>query len=187
VPEQRRFFISVPGYSNNRGSNGGFGELAVIDPKSMKVEKSLKPGNCHPSAEALGTSQHVLVSCGAPVVLSATDGKIISTITQIGSGDENWYNPGDGRFYFTSNDKSIPPVLSVGVVDAETGAWVQNVPDPGGRQAAALPQNNHIFTLVRVTAAMVKDPSSDKTTCSQFGFKGTGCIAVFGHSEESAK
>ena len=94
VPEQRRFFITVTGYRNNGGSNGGFGELAVIDPKSMKVEKSLNPGKCHPSAEALGPSQHVLVSCGAPVVLSATDGTIISTITQIGGGDENWYNPG---------------------------------------------------------------------------------------------
>src|SRR5882672_5505185 len=56
VPEQRRFFITVTGYRNNGGSNGGFGEIAVIDPKSMKVEKSFKPGMCHPSAEALGPS-----------------------------------------------------------------------------------------------------------------------------------
>jgi len=187
VPDQRHFFITVTGYRNNGGSNGGFGELAVIDPKSLKVEKSLNPGKCHPSAEALGPSQHILLSCGGPVVLSAIDGKVISTITQIGSGDENWYNPGDGRFYFTSNDTSTPPVLSLGVVDAQTGAWLQNVPDPGGRQAAALAGNNHIFTLVRVTAAMVKDPSSDTTTCSQFGIKGRGCIAVFAHSEVGAK
>jgi hypothetical protein len=187
VPEQRRFFISVPGYRNSGGSNSGFGELAVIDPKTMKVEKSFKPGNCHPSAEALGPSQHVLVSCGAPLVINAADGRIISTITQVGAGDENWYNPGDGRFYFTGNDKSTPPVMSLGVVDAQTGAWLQNVPDPGGRQAAALPQNNHIFTLVRVTAAIVKDPSTDKTVCAQFGFKGTGCIAVFAHTDETAQ
>jgi hypothetical protein len=187
IPDQRRFFISVPGYRNNGGSNGGFGELAVIDPKSMKVTKSLNPGTCHPSAEALGSSQHVLVSCGGPVVLDAADGRIISTITKVGGGDENWYNPGDGRFYFTGNDKSTPPVMSLGVVDAQTGAWLQNVPDPGGRQAAALPANNHIFTLVRVTAAMVKDPSRDTTVCAQFGFKGTGCIAVFAHADEGAK
>jgi hypothetical protein len=186
VPEQRRFLISVPGYRDTSVNNGGFGELAVIDPKSMKVEKSLKLGNCHPSAEALGPSQHVLVTCGGPVVLNAADGKIVSTITQVGGGDENWYNPGDGRFYFTGNDKSTPPVMSLGVVDAQTGAWLQNVPDPGGRQAAALAENNHIFTLVRVTAAIVKDPSTDKTTCARFGFKGTGCVAVFGHAGEGA-
>ena len=187
IPDQRRFFISVPGYRNNGGSDGGFGELAVIDPKSMKVTKSLNPGTCHPSAEALGSSQHVLVSCGGPVVLNAADGRIISTITQVGGGDENWYNPGDGRFYFTGNDKSTPPVMSLGVVDAQTGAWLQNVPDPGGRQAAALPANNHIFTLVRVTAAIVKDPSRDTTVCAQFGFKGTGCIAVFAHADGGPK
>jgi hypothetical protein len=184
VPEQRRFLISVSGYRNNGGSNGGFGELAVIDPKSMKVEKSLNPGKCHPSAEALGPLQHVLVSCGGPVVLNAADGAIISTITQIGGGDENWYNPGDDRFYFTGNDKNTPPVIALGVVDARTGGWLQNVSDPGGRQAAALAQNNHIFTLVRVTAAIVKDPSRDTTACSQFGLKGRGCIAVFAHGDE---
>jgi hypothetical protein len=184
VAEQRRFLISVPGYRDNGGSNGGFGELAVIDPKSMKVEKSLNPGKCHPSAEALGPSQHVLVSCGGPVVLNAANGTIISTITQVGGGDENWYNAGDGRFYFTGNDKSTPPVMSLGVVDARTGGWLQNVSDPGGRQAAALAENNHIFTLVRVTAAIVKDPSRDTTACSQFGLKGRGCIAIFAHSDE---
>jgi hypothetical protein len=184
VPELHRFFITVPGYRNKGGSNGGNGEIAVIDPKSMKVEKTLKPGDCHASGEALGSSHHVLVTCGGPVVLNASDGAIISRITQIGGGDENWYNPGDGRFYFTSEDKSTPPVDSLGVVDAQTGTWLQNVPDPGGRQAVALAENNHIFTPVRVLPGMVKDPSTDTTTCAQFGFKGTGCIAVFAHSEE---
>jgi hypothetical protein len=187
VPELRRFLITVPGYRDNGGSNAGFAELAVIDPKTMKVEKSLNPGMCHASGEALGPASHALVTCGGPVVLNVSTGKIISTITQIGGGDEDWYNPGDGRFYFTANDKSTPPVNSLGVVDAQTGLWLQNVPDPGGRQAVALAENNHIFTPVQVNAAIVKDPTTDKTTCSQFGFKGTGCIAVFVHSAEGAK
>ena len=187
VPDLHRFFITVPGYRDNGGSNAGFAELAVIDPKTMKVEKSLKPGNCHASGEALGPAQHVLVTCGGPVVLSANDAKVISTITQIGGGDEDWYNPGDGRFYFTSNDKSTPPVDSLGVIDAQTGAWLQNVPNAGGRQAVALAENNHVFTPVQVTAAIVKGPSTDNTTSSRFGFKGTGCIAVFVHSQERAK
>ncbi len=184
VPELHRFFLTVPGYRNHGGSNGGFAEIAVIDPRSMKVEKSLKPGNCDASGEALGPAGHVPVTCGGPVVLSATDGKIISKVTQIGGGDEDWYNAGDGRFYFTSNDKSTPPVDSLGVVDGRTGAWLQNVPDPGGRQAVALAENSHIFTPVQVTNAVAKDPSADKTTCSQFGFKGTGCVAVFVHAAE---
>ena len=185
VPELHRFFITVPGYRNKAGSNGGNGEIAVIDPKSMKVEKTLKPGDCHASGEALGPSHHVLVTCGGPVVLNASDGTITSRITQIGGGDEDWYNPGDGRFYFTAEDKTTS-ADSLGVIDGQTGMWLQNVPDPGGRQAVALAENNHIFTPVRATPAIVKDPSTDNTTCAQFGFKGTGCIAVFAHSEERA-
>jgi hypothetical protein len=46
-PELHRFFVTVPGYRNNGGSNNGFAEIAVIDPKAMKVERTLKPGNCH--------------------------------------------------------------------------------------------------------------------------------------------
>jgi hypothetical protein len=123
------------------------------------------------------------VSCGGPVIMNALNGKIISTITQVGGGDEVWYNSGDRRFYVTANDKSTPPVTSLGVIDAETATWLQNVPDPGGRQAVAFAENNHIFTPVRLTPAIVSDPSTDKTTCSLFGFKGTGCVAVFSHSE----
>ena len=184
IPELHRFFITVPGYRNKGGSNGGNGEIAVINPKSMKVEKALKPGDCHASGETLGPSHHMLVTCGGPVVMNASDGTVVSRITQIGGGDEDWYNPGDGRFYFTSEDKSTPPIESLGVIDAQTGAWLQNVPDPGGRQAVALAENNHIFTPVRATPATVKDPSTDHTTCGQFGFRGTGCIAVFVHSDE---
>jgi hypothetical protein len=79
-------------------------------------------------------------------VLNATDGKIISTIPRIGGGDEDWYKPGGGRFYFTSNDKSAPPVDSLGVIDAQTGARLQNVPDPGSRQWVALGQQSHLHT-----------------------------------------
>ncbi len=71
--------LPVPGYRHSGGSNGGSNEeVAVIDPKSMKVEKTLKPGDCHASGEALGPSNHVLVTCGGPVVLNASDGTIIS-------------------------------------------------------------------------------------------------------------
>jgi hypothetical protein len=63
-------------------------------------------------------------------------------------------NPGGGRFYFTSNDKSAPPVDSLGVIDAQTGAWLQNCPirEAGKRSPS---DNNHIFTPVQVTAAII--------------------------------
>jgi hypothetical protein len=184
IPELHRFTISVSAYANKGGTNNGFAEIAVMDPKTIKVTNRYKPPNCRASAETLGPHNHLLVSCGGPMILNALTGAVIATITQIGGGDENWYNPGDGRFYFTAADKSTPPINSLGVIDAEAATWLQNVPNPGGRQAVALAENNHIFTPVQVTAAMVSDPSKDNTTCTQFGVRGHGCIAVFIHSDK---
>ena len=183
IPQLHAFTISVPGYRNGGGSNAGNAEIAVLDPKTLKVSRTLKPGACHASGETLGPSDRLLVSCGGPVILNVSTGQVESTIAEIGGGDEDWYNPGDGRYYFTANDKQTPPVNSLGVIDAKTGKWVQNIPDPGGRQAVALPENNRIFTPVRATPATVKDPSTDQTTCSKFGIRGQGCIAVFAYSK----
>jgi hypothetical protein len=139
---------------------------------------------------ALGAFQHLLVSaCGQPMLFNALKllkpGVITPTvITQVGGGDEVWYNPGDGRFFVTGLNTATPQVQQLGVIDAETNTWLQNVPDVRGKNAAAFPETNHIFTIVQLTAAMVANPVTDNSTCSQFGFRGTGCIAVYTHSGE---
>jgi hypothetical protein len=181
-PGIHRFFATVEGYRNGGGINPGFGEIAVINPKTMKQEKSLNPGKCRPGGETMGPNGHLIVLCGSPVILDPASGKVIATSMMLGGGDEVWYNPGDGEFFYTGQDRSTtPPTVSVVAGDGQSGEWLQNVPDTGARQAVAFPGNNHIFTPVQVTPAMVADPSTDKTTCSLFGFRGTGCIAVFGH------
>src|ERR1700730_5004745 len=58
----------------------------------------------------LPAAQHVrTVTCGGPLVLSATDSKIISTIPPIGGGDEDWYKPGRRPllFYVNKNKTTI--------------------------------------------------------------------------------
>jgi hypothetical protein len=131
---------------------------------------------------ALAPFQHLLVAaCGKPIILSALTGHVFNVITQVGGGDEVWHNPGDGRFYVTGADTSTT-VQSLGVIDAETSTWLQNVPDIRGKNPAAFAENNHIFTVVQITAAMVAAPATDNSTCSQFGLTGRGCIAVFAHA-----
>ena len=159
------------------------GEIAIINPKTMMIEKTYSPGDCRTSGEVLGSGNHLLVSCGKPVILDALTGSVVTRIEQIGGGDEVWYNPGDDLFYVEAGDTSKPPVPSLGLIDAKTGMWLQNVPNPGGRQAVGLPSSNHIFTPVLVTAAQVANPDMDHTACAQFGVKGHGCIAVFAHDE----
>ena len=85
------------------------------------------------------------------------------------------------RFYVTSADNTVvvvPPALTgptvLGVIDGEDSSWLQNVPDVGGRNPSAFPENNRIFSPVRATTASAPD-----TICGSFSH--TGCIAVFTH------
>ena len=164
-----RFFINVP---TARGA-----ELAAVDPKTMAVTATYPVGsNCGGTGLALGPFQRLLVACGSPFIVNAINGGIISTITDVGSGDEVWYNVGDGQFLVTSTDRTGATVL--GVIDAQTGTWRQNVPAPGARNVAALASNNHIFTVVRAPAA----GAADTTLCAQLGVTGgKGCVGVFTH------
>jgi hypothetical protein len=192
-PGLQRFLLTVPGKIVN-GVVVTKPAIAIINSTTMMVDKELVLDcqtlagvtNVSITGIALGAFQHVLVSaCGFPIVLSALTGKVFNVITQVGGGDEVWHNPGDGRFYVTGPDTASPPVQSLGVIDAETSTWLQNVPDVRGRNPAAFSETNHILTVVAITAGMVTTPATDNSTCSLFGFKGTGCIAVFAHAAEA--
>jgi hypothetical protein len=152
-------------------------EIALVDPKTSSVTGVFVVGsNCGGTGIAIGPFQRVLVACGSPFVVNAATGAVITNITQVGGGDEVWYNSGDGQFYVTSTDSSTGATV-LGVIDAETATWRQNVPAPGARNVAAFAGNNHIFTVVRAPAA----GATDTTLCAQFGIRGTGCVAVFAH------
>ena len=182
--ELRRFWMTVP------GPTGGNPRIDRIDPISMHVDKTYTldcvaltgAASASITGIALAPFQHLLVAaCGKPIVLSALTGHVFNVITQVGGGDEVWHNPGDGRFYVTGADTGTT-VQSLGVIDAETSTWLQNVPDIRGKNPAASAENNHIFTIVQITAAMAAAPATDNSTCSLFGLTGRGCIAVFGHT-----
>ena len=151
--------------------------VAVIDPRSMRVTKKYRIPNCNSGMNGivLGPLQRLLVSaCGRPYIMNAIDGHVINMITQVGGGDEVWYNAGDNRYYLISTDSTGQTVL--GVIDGETSAWIQNVPAPGARNPSAFAGNNHVFAAVQAPAA-----PRTASVCLQFGLPDTGCIAVFGH------
>ena len=151
--------------------------VAVIDPRSMRITKKYRIPDCTSGMNGivLGPFQRLLVSaCGRPYIMNAINGRVINMIKEVGGGDEVWYNAGDNRYYVTAADSTGQTVL--GVIDAETSTWIQNVPAPGIRNISALAANNHIFAAVAAPAA----PRS-ASVCLQFGLPDTGCIAVFGH------
>jgi hypothetical protein len=163
-----RFLVTIPASPSSY--------VAVVDPVNISVTKKyfLNPAGCGATGLFLAPFQRMLVSCGFPIIMNAIDGHVITTITQVHGGDEIWYNNGDGRLYVTSTDLNGVTVL--GVIDVESGTWLQNIPVARGRNPAAYEQNNHIF--VPVTNPPAGTP--DTTVCATFGLK--GCIAVFGHA-----
>ncbi len=163
-----RFLLTVPATPSSY--------IAVIDPRRMRVTKKYVIPNCSAIANGLviAPSQRILASaCRRPYIMSAIDGHVINTITQVGGGDEVWYNNGDGRYYVADNANGL-----LGVIDAGTSTWIQNVPAPGIRNPSAFEGNNHIFAVVRSPAAGVRDTS----VCVQFAIVDRGCIAVFSHN-----
>ena len=167
-----RFLLTVPGSP---------AYVAVIDPRRMRVTKKFiinRSCNASVNGLTLGPFQRILaVACGSAYIMSAIDGHIISSITQVGGGDEVWYNPGDNRYYVTSLDRTANLGQSLGVIDAGTSTWLQNVPAPNIRNIAVFAGNNHIFSGVNAPAAGVRDT----TSCVAFNLVGSGCIMVFGH------
>jgi hypothetical protein len=167
--------------------------IAIIKPGASSVERYFELGDVTKIANctganglALGSEQHLFVSaCGSDFVMSALTGKLINIITQIAGGDELWANPGDERFYVTAADllsTASPKPNALGVVDEESGQWLQNVDAPGVRNVTAFAETNHIFAAVRTNAnPKATPPVPDTTVCAQFGDSGTGCIAVFAH------
>jgi hypothetical protein len=163
------FFLTVPSVGNPAA---GSGEIVLINPKTGTVgAKPYSAGACGPTGEVLAPYQRLVVECGGNlVILNAQTGKLITTVTGV-PADELWFNPGDDLVYSASTN-----VLYV--VDPQAGTVVQTLSDVGGRNQAAFAENNHVFTAVRAGAAV---PGGDE--CANFGFLGTGCVAVFAHVE----
>jgi len=187
-----RFWITVPGPA------GGNPLLVRIDPQTMKADKTYT-FNCAslvgaPSASITGVAlapyQHLLVSaCGFPITLNALTGNVLQVIKGVGGGDEVWFNPGDGRFYVTGPlDGVAGNVQQLGVIDAEHSALLQTISEVRGKNPAAFPEDNHVFTIVQITAAIAAGTAPDDSVCNtRFGFKGTGCVAVFRHGGADAE
>jgi hypothetical protein len=140
------------------------GSIDVIDPLHAitvggvteyvpAVINSFPIYNCMPTSLNLGPGTDVFVGCAdhdgrafAPssVIINGTTGEVLTTINNVGFVDETWYNPGDNKYYTGSRDMPTGPVL--GVIDAGTRQWLQNVPTNGNAHSVAVdPKNNHIF------------------------------------------
>jgi hypothetical protein len=169
-PQLHRFLLNVPNLIDGSGAR-----VAVVNPTTLTVDTMYPVATCSGTGLALGPFQRLLVACGAPYVVNAVNGAVISKITQVNAGDEVWYNAGDGQFYAASTDPATGAGV-LGVIDALTATWRQNVPAPRARVVSALAGNNQVFVLLTAPPATVVDT----TPCADAGFRNTGCLAVYG-------
>jgi hypothetical protein len=131
--------------------------------------------SCMPTGLSLGPGTDVLVGCAdhdgrafAPttVIINGTTGEVLTTINNVGSVDQTWFNPGDNRYYLAARDMPTGPVL--GVIDGKTRQWLQNVPTNGNAHSvAADPINNHIFVPLPAGSANCQSAQQD------------GCVGVY--------
>ena len=141
------------------------GSVDVIDPLHQitlpgggtafvpAVVNSFPIPNCMPTSVNQGPGTDVFVGCAdhdgrafAPssVIINGTTGAILTVINNVGFVDETWFNPGDNNYYTASRDMPTGPVL--GVINAKSRLWLQNVPTNGNAHSVAVdPINNHIF------------------------------------------
>jgi hypothetical protein len=187
-PRSHRFLLNLPGI------NGGNGGIVVINPKTLKVERTFTPdaAKCSaPQGMAIGPVGQVLIGCNAPnanfstIVIDDDADRIVATINDESGPDEVWYNPGDGH-YFLARSGAVPPVPSpgvqtqlLGVIDAQRlhadqSVYTANKPNPpasSSHSVAADPVRNQVYVPIGHNSG---------TVCgSAGGSDAQGCIAVY--------
>jgi hypothetical protein len=154
------------------------GTVDEVDPRlgnpngPIVINSFLMP-NCMPTSIAQGPGNNFLVGCADhdgitfpfnEYVIDGTSGAIKATINNVGGVDEVWYNPGDNRYYLAARDMLPGPVM--GVIDAKSNLWLQNVPvNTNAHSISVDPGNNHVFM-----------PQQAGAICGTIA--GAGCIDV---------
>jgi len=155
------------------------GNIDEIDPRlgnpnGPVVVNTFVVPNCMPTSIVQGPGNNFLVGCADHdgeafppnmYVIDGTSGKIISEITEVGGVDEIWYNPGDNKYYTASRDMPNGPVM--GVIDAATNTWLENVTTNANSHSIAVDSsNNHAFVPLQAGGICTSQSSN-------------GCIGVF--------
>lgn len=175
-PNSGRFLVTN---SDASATDLTFGTVDVINPNLGSpngpfVENSFIMPNCMPTSIVQGPGNNFLVGCGDhdgeafppnEYVIDGTSGKILATIDKVGGVDEIWYNPGDNRYYLAARDMPNGPVM--GVIDAKTNQWLQNVVTNSNSHSISVDSgNNHVFVPLQAGTICTTQSSN-------------GCVGVY--------
>jgi hypothetical protein len=167
-PKNGLFYTSLPVIDKTDAKGG----IAVIDPREAKVLRIIEVMDCAPQGLALGADDHMIIGCNAgssgskipplTAVLDLKTEKVIASTPKMGGSDMAGYVEKLGLYVV--GGREAPGGSSIGLIDAKTNEWIQNIPAPPNAHSVVISQANaHILV------------PSGKTG----GFCG-GCILVFG-------
>ena len=199
-PSTGLFYVSVPQVGGTPTTGLSQGGVSVIDPKTMKVLRTLLVSNCSPAGLALGPHHEALLGCGSAFGTPATtvskiiditststalDGAVVATVG-IGGSDEVWYDPGTVHYFLAarsnldSTGKANPILGSIDARSHKLDTSVSTSTTAHSVAADADEDSHHVFVpigFVPATAAPGTDPTNP---CPVHG-----CIAVYrAHSED---
>ena len=158
------FYVDVPQLDKSKT----MGAVAQVDPKTFKIVKMMNIDNCTPTGLSPGADGNLFIGCHnfkmSPTisgVLNPTTGQF-TRIPGVGGGDEVTYNPSLGQYYVGANHMPGGPAL--GVIDAKTNKWVENLPTSGQSHSVATdPATNRVYAPADSSGSHCK-----------------GCVIVFG-------
>jgi len=170
VAQTGMFYSSVPEWQEDTAKGG----VAIIDPKAMKLVEMVAIPGCRPSGLAQGLGTHLLVGCAAgqantklppaTVVWDFKTKKVVAMVKEVGGMDEVWYDSATNKYYTASRGQPGGAVL--GIIDAKTNQWLENVPTAeGAHSVAADSKTKHVF--VPLTA----NPNCPKSCIGVYGTK----------------
>jgi len=167
-PKNGLFYVSLPVIDKTDNKGG----IAVIDPREGKLLRIIEVMDCAPQGLALGADDHMIIGCNAgssgskipplTAVFDLRTEKVIAATPKMGGSDMAGYV--EKLSLYVVGGRETPTGPGIGLIDAKTNEWIQNIPAPPNAHSVVISQANaHILV-----------PSA-KTG----GFCG-GCILVFG-------
>jgi DNA-binding beta-propeller fold protein YncE len=178
----RSFYLAVPAVSgvgvqlqSLAAGKGLKGEILRIDPRARAITGRIATQGCINTGLAHGPGSWLLLGCFQSDVTQALDlgsGRIVR-IDAVGGADEVAYDPGRRRYYVAAAHNDAGPVL--GVIDADTDRWLQNVQTASeAHSVAADPASGHILVALPPNTLAFDNNQTRGFDCRR------GCVGVYG-------
>jgi hypothetical protein len=175
------FYITVPGVET---PDNGHGVVAVISPRTMKVDKIIDIPLAHcatPQGMAVGPEPQILVGCNgagstthSSVIINERSGHILATVANESGPDEVWFNPGNGH-YFLARSAAFGGVQKLGIIDAESMVADADITvGPAGKNAHSVAADS----VTNKTFFPIPGGGGSTLCSSAGGNDASGCILV---------